>query len=61
MTSKGARPSDGSGGGPHPTTPDPGRALGTGSPALAPLMLSLGRLVVTRLVLTRRVRRKPAD
>ena len=31
----------------------PDRALSTGSPGLAPLMLSLGRLVVTRLVLTR--------
>jgi hypothetical protein len=29
---------------------DPDRALSTGSPALAALMLSLGRLVVGRLV-----------
>jgi hypothetical protein len=61
MTGTRARPSDGVGGGRHTTTPDPGRALSTGSPALAPLMLSLGRLVVTRLVLTRRVRREPPD
>jgi hypothetical protein len=31
----------------------PVRAVRTGSPSLAPLMLSLGRLLVTRLVLVR--------
>jgi hypothetical protein len=36
-----------------PVTPYADEALSTGSPALAPLMLGLGRLVVTRLVLTR--------
>ena len=34
----------------------PDRALSTGSPGLAPLMLSLGRLVVTRLLVTTRGR-----
>ena len=36
---------------------DPEHALTTGSPALAPLMLSLGRLVVGRLLLAPMVRR----
>lgn len=34
-----------------PMATDPQRALSTGSPALAALMLSLGRLVLGRLVL----------
>ncbi|MGY2875936.1 hypothetical protein ACVW00_003126 [Marmoricola sp. URHA0025 HA25] len=37
---------------------DPEHALSTGSPALAALMLSLGRLVLGRVLLPRRVQRR---